>query len=167
MSVNLGPLGPVKKTYHREEAVITKVVVENFREGPDAEPNTVNVWLEFGGGGASMFGGLALDRDGINVFISMLMATLGVSKQEDLVGQKCIALRSFGGFQEAIEGLESRTAGRRFTIRSFRKAMNFPAPSNLEQRTQRLKDDIARAERQIKEDKLRLKQVADNYVEFN
>lgn len=163
MSVNLGPV----KTYHREEATITKVVVENFREGPDAEPNTVNVWLEFAGGGASMFGGLALDLDGINVFLSMLMATLGVSKQENLVGQKCVALRSFGGFQEPIEGIESRTAGRRFTIRSFRKAMNFPAPSNLEQRTARLKLDIERAKADIERYQRDLKRVSDNYVEFN
>ncbi len=154
--------------YHREQCKIIKVVAENFREGAGAEPNTVSVWLETKGGSQMMFGGLVLnDKDMINSFLAQLMAVFGVSRVDDLIGKQAIALRSWGGFQEDIEGLENETAGRRMTVRSYRRAMNFAAPSRLEQKTAEIKQRIEALKRDLKNAEERLKKVKENYVEWN
>lgn len=152
--------------YHRETGKIKKVAAEDWR-GEGSEPNTVNVDIEFNGGSYQSFGGLALDKADQGAFISLLMATFGVSRQEDLVGQECVALRPFGRFNESIEGLESVKTSRKFTIRGFRRAVGYPAPSRIESEEKSLRSEIARAEQRIADSKQALKRLKDNYIEWD
>lgn len=150
---------------YREFGKITAVKAEEFR-GDGGEPNTVWVTWEAEGTGQG-FGGLMLDKKGIKVFLDMLCDTFGTRIPEQLVGKPCYALRAFGGWNEPIWGLESGETGRRFTLKSFRTAMGYEAPSRFEETTKSLKSSIAMHERRAAEDRLTLNNLKKTYKDWD
>ena len=94
---------------------------------------------------------------------------VGVMNQKDLVGQKCYVLRAFSGWNEPICGLESIDGKRRMTVNDWcRKEFGKDkAKSRLEQEKESLQSSIERAHRQISENKVRLQNLANDYVEWD
>jgi hypothetical protein len=151
------------KDSHKEPGTIAKVRIENFRDD-GADPNTVNVGIEFKGSYQG-FGGLMLPTKALqDAFVNQLMSAFGVRKIQELAGKECFALRSFSTWNSPIVGLESVDTGRRFTISAFRKSQGFNSPTPYEEEVESLNLHIASAERQIADSKKRLAVLASDYV---
>lgn len=146
-------------------------VIDKIEIGPeDHGIETVWVHVRYQPNNCSYqgFGGLALTEKSQRAFVEDLMKAFKVSKPDLLVGKACYALKSFGGHNENIEGLESVDTHKRFTITGFRRK-HFPGhkPNNrLEERIQDIKDDIARAKQTIKNRQEALKHVKDDYIDW-
>ena len=126
---------------------------------------TVSVGIDFGSSFQS-FGGLALDAGSLKWFLDELCEIFDVQRKEQLIGKKCYALRNFGIWNDAIEGIEA-PSGKRFTITGFRKR-HYPefAKSPLEHKREELESTIRWATRRAEEAKEQLKTVASGFVDW-
>jgi hypothetical protein len=140
---------------------------------------TVDVLIEFTGGGAQGFGGLALqsieyeggatslgNSDLIDDYKKCLCQAFHVYRLAELKGKKCFALRSMNGWNESIDGLEAED-GKRFTNYSWRKK-HFPDTTKhpLAEKIDSIKADIARHARRSAELEQELKNVTAKFVDW-
>lgn len=147
----------------REEGVIESIFVGKEDHGIP----TVQLMVSATRGGFQGFGGLALtDSKAMEGFQKSLCETFGVNNIQDIKGKKCYALRCFGFLNDTIEGLESVDTGKRFTITSWRNMMGYKSPNPLEQRRERLTNDIKWANRQIRECQAELSLLDSEYTDW-
>lgn len=136
----------------------------------DNDHGSLSTWtfIDLDSFGTQGFGGLALDKKGVKNFLAELCLTFDVSNIKQLKGKRCWVLRSFGTFNETIEGLESKDTGRRFTITGFRKKYYPKADqqNNLEYKRKQLEGDIAWAEGRIVEARAELKKIDTKYIDW-
>ena len=140
--------------------------IDNITHGDDHGLITSWVIIHFDNGCSQGFGGLCLEEKTLKYFLRDLCKTFGVRKPWQLLGKKYIALRSFGGWNETIEGLET-PKGKRFTITGFRKAY-YPehATSPLETRRAYLKLEIASWHRRIRDNETTLQNIDADFVDW-
>lgn len=153
---------------HREPGTIRAVKLEAYRGGPDDPPDTAWVFMDFDAGSSQGFGGLYLNSpEVVDGWVKHFTEAFGVKKYEDLVGKKCYALRSFGGWNEPIHGLETLD-GKRVTVNTFRKSVGFEVKETEMQRKVRdIKTSIERMKRQIAEQEENLATVNEGYKEWD
>ena len=142
-------------------------IVSVHEDDEDRGIETVWIYLEFHGGGQG-FGGLMLrDETHKKTFVSQLCKTFGVRKLMDLVGKDCYALRCWGFLNDVIEGLESVTTGKRFTISGWRRSQGLTEfGSPLDERRKRLSSDLEHTKRRLKDLEVEIKHVADGYTDW-
>ena len=142
-------------------------VIADVWSGKDEDHDilTCSIGIDFKGGGHQGFGQLCLDENLLPFFIKDLCNTFGVSELKDLVGKKYFALRCFGFWNDAIEGLEAED-GKRFTITSWRKKHFCDVKDPLENRIQNIKSDIFSGLRRVKSSREELKTVKKDYTDW-
>lgn len=120
--------------------------ISSYPEGdPDCPIPTTGIHIDLESGGIQGFGGLALDKKGVENFEKRLCETFGVTKYKKLVGIKCRVLRNFGAWNEKIVGIETVDKKSRFTIQKFRKEFYPNNPTDpLEDRLKDIKAEIER-----------------------
>lgn len=150
---------------YREAGKISYVKAEDYR-GEGGKPNTVWVGVDMDGTFQG-FGGLCLEPKDIKIFLQELQSAFGVKNQEDLVGQKCYALRAFPTWNEPIWGIESVKTGRAVTLKTLRKAMGYPSPDRLEETKKSLESSISMHERRATEDRLALRKIHASYKDWD
>ena len=140
--------------------------VHSGEEDPGID--TVDLGIDFKGGGHQGFGGLCLnDKKFKDSFIKELCETFGVYDLQDIAGKECYALRCWDGWNEPIEGIESVDTGRRFVISVWRKKMGCKDTDPLESKRDRYNRDIENALRRIKETIQYLKELDKGYVDWS
>jgi hypothetical protein len=131
---------------------------------------TVWIHINYDAGAAQGFGGLMLgnsktDDKLAKQFINDLCRTFGVSSIEQLKGQRCFALKCFGGFNESIEGLET-AFGSKFVRTSWWRKNVGKSQSPLEREIEGLERDIERAKETIARSKQELKTIKTTYKDW-
>jgi hypothetical protein len=118
---------------------------------------TVGIDLEWPGGGQG-FGFLGMqDREEAIAFVRSIAIVFGcVNAAEDemgqaLIGEKCHALYAFSGGGRMIEGLQSVSTGRTFTLQAWRKSRGYLAPSPLESALTDREQEIAHLQRRLRQ----------------
>ena len=168
--------------YRRQPATVRSV-----RSGPeDHGINTCYVMLDLDDGGTQGFGGLILEGGLLKSFESDLFWLFGTGcavltwgaggtdkaygTEEQLVGQKCYALRALRpcGSEDEIVGLESAETGRIMTIEGWRKRNGVgPTGSPLEEKRGRIERDIEWHRLRIREQEARLATLGDGYKQWD
>jgi hypothetical protein len=112
------------------------------------------------------FGGLALNETTLPLFVRGLCELFAVDDIEQIKGRKCVALWSFGEWNEPIEGLE--VDGRRFTITGFRRRAHPELDTDkLAAKKRELRRAVEHHKRMLSEAKARLDRFsADGYVDW-
>lgn len=111
------------------------------------------------------FGGLALTQTTGPMFKRALCELFGVAEVEQIKGRKCIALWSFGTWNEPIEGLE--VDGRRFTITGFQRLAHPELDTDKRaSEMRRLRMAVEHHERQLSEAKARLARGCEGFVDW-
>lgn len=112
------------------------------------------------------FGGLALNATTLPLFVQKLCALFGVDDVQQIKGRKCVALWSFGEWNEPIEGLE--VDGRRFTITGFRREAHPELDTDkLAAKKRKLQQAVEHHQRTLQEAWDRLARFsADGYVDW-
>jgi hypothetical protein len=105
--------------FKREAGVFGKQRGIYHEEHIDAP--TCFISIEFSEHTGQSFGGLKLSSGLDLIFEAEVCATFGVRSIKKLEGLKVIALRSFGKFNEPLEGIEDPRTGKRFTTTGFRR----------------------------------------------
>lgn len=113
------------------------------------------------------FGGLVLEPHTADDFVRQLCITFGVRGIDELVGEECYALYSFGRYHEPAEGLESVKTGRRFLLNTWCR-MHYPKQTEdrLVHAQKRVKNEIAFLERRIEEEKDKLAALPGLYIDW-
>jgi hypothetical protein len=140
----------------------------DLTEGPYVEDHgilTMWVGIEMGGN-YQRFGGLVLDKNLAEDYVRQLCRTFGVTTLDELEGEECYALYSFGTYSDPIEGIESVKTGRRFLHQTWRK-QHFPeTPDVLEEKRASILREIAWAEGRAAEERVRLATVGQKFVDW-
>jgi hypothetical protein len=160
-------------------------IIESVDAGPE-DHGIETIWIHMKGVEGSWgqgFGGISfgwrVDRGGDlfdkklrDHFVAMLCQAFNVLDLERLKGLRAYVLRSWGEYNEPIEGLQSYTTGGRFTLTRWRdQAFNagliqVRPETPLQQRKESLRSTIQRCRRQIADAEYALEHVDDDYMEW-
>ena len=145
-----------------EEAVVDKV----FYGKEDHGILTCCLYLRLGTGGSGQgFGNLVLDPETSGPDFKRSLSEFFGKPFDAIVGSKCFALRCWGHFQDHIVGLEL-PSGKRFTLYAWRKKHWPDTQTPLEERRKGSRNEIAWLERRLREERERLENIAEGYVDW-
>jgi hypothetical protein len=149
------------KEAHRQHGTI-----ESVRYGDDdGRCDTCWIFVNFGGS-VQGFGGYVLNEH-LGAWNAELCKLFDVAAVDELVGKNCWALRSFSGWNEPIEGLET-VDGRRFIATAFwRPRLGRPVQSVLAKRRESIESSIASLTRRINDETRTLARLEADYVEWS
>lgn len=149
---------------YREHGTINSV------KGPHTEDHgilTTWVFIDFTKGCSQGFGGIMLDAKLAESYTKDLCAAFGVKTIEDLAGKKCYALKSFSGWNEPIEGIESADTGCRFLHNRWRKKHFMDTTDVLSNRKKSVENEISFLNRRLDEEKLKLTKLSKDFVDWD
>jgi len=112
------------------------------------------------------FGGLCLNERLSPHWIKEICNTFGVKNFDELYNEKCFILKSFGEYNETIEGLESVKTGKRFTVTGFRRRHCDSKTNKLKEKKDQLKRDIKRCQNNLKEAENKLKTIDKDFTDW-
>lgn len=137
-----------------------------FGPEPDRGWKVCEVFLDFDGGGTQGFVFGLGDKPGMAKQVrGEICALFGVRTEKELVGQKCYALRCFGGWNEVIEGIETLD-GKRFTRTGWARRMGYPVKDILAERKESTLGHIKALQRQIADNQKTLGELDGSYVNW-
>jgi len=144
------------------------VTIESARQDYDGDHLVETVCVQIKGPGFGQgFGPFCMkDKTEARQLLSEICATFDCADPERMAGQKCIALYSTSPLGGDIEGLESPSTGKRFTIRGWRRRY-YPdhAETPTESVRKHLESSIASYESRLAHARLELKNL-DELVDW-
>lgn len=143
-------------------------IIRSYQAGREEHRGTHACWvfIDFEGG-CQGFGGLTLDEGMLEDYKRDLCQAFGVERMDDLVSQECFALRCWSNVGEAIEGIESKRTGRRFTITGWRLKNGLKFGTPFEERRNSLEVELLSLQRRIREVKSALKTLGNGYINWS
>jgi hypothetical protein len=124
---------------------------------------TCNIYLDIKGGIQS-FGGVNLNKESGLRFQREICSLFGVTDIQQITGKECIALFSFGGYSEPVEGIE--TIRGRLTLTSFIRKSNPKFKSPLDREKDRLFQEIDRSVQKIIEASKKIETLDETYFDW-
>lgn len=144
--------------------------IEYQKFGMDGDHRFLTSWVGVAdaGGIQGFGGGFFPNQADLDAYQADLCHTFGVKTPKELVGKECFALRNFGHHNDSIEGLESKDTGKRFLhskwFRGRYPEKSFKSP--LEEKKQRLEENMIRSSRAVAEIEAELERVEENYTDW-